>query len=69
MSQYFLKPYEIIGGDISVKFDLCNYATKADLKNATGIGTSKLAAKPDLASLKAEIDKIDIGNQRLLLLI
>ena len=43
-----------------VKVDLSNYATKADLKNATGVDTSTLAAKSDLASLKAEIDKIDV---------
>ena len=59
MSQYFPKPYEPFGGDINVKVDLSNYATKADLKNATGIDTSKLAAKSDLVSLKAEVDKID----------
>ena len=29
------------------------------IKNAIGIGTSKLALKSNLASLKAEIDKID----------
>ena len=29
-------------------------ATKADLKHATGIDTSKLAAKSDLAILKAK---------------
>ena len=33
MSQYFTKPYEPFGGDISVKVDLSNYATKADIKN------------------------------------
>ena len=32
MSQYFPKPYEPFGGDISVKVDLSNYATKTDLK-------------------------------------
>ena len=32
MSQYFPKPYESFGGDIKVKIDLCNYATKTDLK-------------------------------------
>ena len=32
MSQYFPKPYEPFGGDINVKVDLSNYATKADLK-------------------------------------
>ena len=41
---------------------MSNYATKADLKNATGIDTSKLAAKSDLTSLKAEVDKLDIDK-------
>ena len=59
MSQYFPKPYEPFAGDINVKGDLSNYATKSDLKNATGIKASKLAAKSDLASLKAEVDKLD----------
>ena len=36
--------------------DLYYYATKADLKKATGADTSNLEAKPDLASLKAEVD-------------
>ena len=62
MSQYFPKAYKPFGGDINVKVDLSNYATKADLKNATGIDTSKLAAKSDLASLKAEVDKIDVDK-------
>ena len=58
MSQYFPKPYEPFGGDINVKVDLSNYVTKADLKNATGTDASKLAAKSDLASLKAEVNKL-----------
>ena len=62
MSQYFPKPYDPFGGDINVKVDLSNYATKADLKNATGIDTSKLAAKSRLASLKAEIDQTDVDK-------
>ena len=33
------------------------YATKADLKNATGIDTSKLAAKSYLANLKQKLKK------------
>ena len=32
MSQYFPKPYESFGGDINVKADLSNYATKTDIK-------------------------------------
>ena len=61
-SQYFPKPYEPFGGDTNVKVDLSNYATKTDLKNARGIGTSKLAAKSDLVSLKAGVDKLDIDE-------
>ena len=62
MSQYFPKPYEPFGGDINVNVDLSNYETKADLKNATGIDTSKLALKSNLASLKANVDKIDVNK-------
>ena len=60
MSQYFPKPYEPFGGDIKV--DLSNYATKTDLKIAAGIDTSKLALKSNLASLKAEVDKIVVDK-------
>ena len=57
MIPYFTKPYQAFGGDINAKVDLSNYATKTDLKNATEIDTSKLAAKSDLVSLKAEVAK------------
>ena len=40
MSQYFPKACELFGGDINVKVDLSNYATKAELKSATGVDTS-----------------------------
>ena len=45
-----------------VKFELSwsNYATKADLKNETGIDTWKIAEKADLANLKPHVDKLDI---------
>ena len=62
MSQYFSKPYKPFGRDINVKVGLFNYATKADLKNATGIDTSKLAAKSGLVSLKAEVENLDIDK-------
>ena len=32
MSQYFPKLYKLFGGDIDVKVDLSNYATKGDFK-------------------------------------
>ena len=62
MSQYFPKPYEPFGGDINVKGDLSNYATKSYLKNATGVDTSKFTEKVDLASLKSNVDKLDIDR-------
>ena len=62
MSQYFAKPYKPFVGDINVKVDLSNYAAKSDIKNTTGLDASKLAAKSDLVSLKAEVDKLDIDK-------
>ena len=62
MIQYFLKPYEPFSRDINVKVNLSNYATKADLENAAGIDTSKLAPKSDLVSLKGEVDILDIDK-------
>ena len=41
---------------------MSSYATKTDLKNATGDDTSKLAAKLDLVSLKSEVDKIVVDK-------
>ena len=40
--------------------DLSNYATKADLKEEADVDRSILETKLDLASLKAELDKVDI---------
>ena len=62
MSKYFPKPYHYLGGNVKVELDLSSYATKADVKKATGVDTPKLAAKSDLVSLKAEVDKIDIDK-------
>ena len=62
MSQYFPKPYEPFGGDINVRVDLSNYATKTDIKNILHIDTVSFALKPNLASLKTEGDKLDIDK-------
>ena len=62
MSQYFLKPYEPFGGDINVKVYLSNYATKTDLKNVSHVDVSSFALKSNLAKLKTEVDKLDIGK-------
>ena len=52
MSQYFPKSYEPFGGDIKVKVDLSNYATKADIKSISNADTSSFALKTNLANLK-----------------
>ena len=61
MSEYFSEP-KSSGGRVKVELDLSNYATKADLKNGTIADTSKFAKKVDLASLKSNVDKLDIGK-------
>ena len=47
---------------MKVELDLSNYATKTDLKNATGIDKSSFAKKVDLPSLKSNVDKLDIDK-------
>ena len=61
MSQYFPKPFRNLVGNINVKVDLSNYARKTDLKNVTHVDTS-FALKTNLASLKTEVDKLDIDK-------
>ena len=62
MSQYFPKPFRSFGGDINVKVDLSNYATKTELKNVTYVDTSSFTVKKSLANLKTEADKLDIDK-------
>ena len=52
MSQYFPKPYEPFGGDINVKVDLSNYATKTDLKNVSHVDVSCFTLKGQSCKLK-----------------
>ena len=44
MSESFPKP-KFLEINVNVELELSNYATKADLKNATGLDTSKSAKK------------------------
>ena len=60
MSQYFPKPYEAFSGNIKVKVDLSNYATKADIKNILHVDS--FALKTNLGNLKTEVDKLDIDK-------
>ena len=62
MGQYFPKPFRSFGRNINVKVDLSNYAAKTNLKNVTHVDTSNFALKTNLASLKTEVDKLDIDK-------
>ena len=58
MTQFFPKPYDHFG---RIRFaQLCN--KNRFKKKTTGADTSNFAAKTDLASLKAEVDKIDVDK-------
>ena len=61
MSQYFPKPRRL-GKNVKVELDLSICVRKANFKNATGVDVLNIAKKFDLASLKSEIDKLDIGK-------
>ena len=61
MKEYFAEP-NYFGANVKVELNLSCYATKADLKNETGIDTSYFAKKNDLANLKSDIDTLDIDK-------
>ena len=69
LSQYFLEPYSHFRRNVKVELNLSNCATKFELKEATRIDTSELAAKADLACLKAEVDKLDIDKLNIALVV
>ena len=50
---------------MKVELDLSNYATNSDLKSTAGVDTLTFAEKVDLASLKSEIDKLDIDKSEI----
>ena len=62
MAQYSPKPFRSYGRSINVKVELSHYATKTDLINVTHTDTSSFALKANLASLKTEVDKLDIDK-------
>ena len=61
LNKYFPEPksFEV---KVRVELDLFNYATRADLKNATGFDTSKFAEKTDLANLNFDVGKLDVDK-------
>ena len=45
-----------------VELDLSSYATKSDSKNEAHVDVSSFESKTNLASLKTELDKLDIAK-------
>ena len=62
MSKFFPKLYKTFGRGIDIKLDLSNYATKTDIKNISHVDTSSFALKTNLATLKTEVDKLNIDK-------
>ena len=67
MSQYFPKTCEPFGGDINVKVDLSNYATKIDIKNIFHVDTSSyrqisISLKVFQKISKNKVDKLNINK-------
>ena len=47
---YFPEPYTCSKIEVEVEFNLSNYATKSDVKNASKFDTSKFVKESNLAS-------------------
>ena len=62
MSKFFPKLCKTFGRGINIKLDLCNYATKTDIKNISHVDTSSFALKTNSSSLKTEVGKLDIDK-------
>ena len=62
MSQNFLETHEFSGRNVKVELDLSNYAKKVYLKGETGIDTSMLLWKTNLASMRTKIDNLDVDK-------
>ena len=61
VSEYFPE-LKSSGGRVKLDLDLSKYATKTDLRNPTGVDASTCARNGDLASLKSNVDKLDIDK-------
>ena len=64
MSEYFPKP-KSLRANVKVELNLSNYATKLDLKNATGVDKLDFAEKTDFANLKSDVNILDMINLKI----
>ena len=62
ISKHFPRPFRSFERNINVKVDLSNYPAKTDIKNISHVDTSRFSLKTNLASLKTEVDKLDINK-------
>ena len=60
---YFAEP-DHSKNEIKTDLDLPNYATKADLKNATVVNISDFQKKAGLASLKLDVHRLGIDKSK-----
>ena len=65
MSKYFTEQNSS-GRRVKVELDLSNYGTKSDLKNATGVDTSKFAKKFHLDNFEYIVDELAIDRLKTL---
>ena len=61
MNEYF-QNQKSLGANVKFELDLTNYATKVDLRNATGVDTSSFAKRTDLANQNLGEDKLDFDQ-------
>ena len=57
MSEYFAEP-KYSGGRMKVELDLSNYTTKADLKNAAGVDSSKFTKTAKIKNIEDKMPDI-----------
>ena len=62
---YFWQPHSHSKNRIKLKLNLSRCTTKSDLNGAAGINTSNTSIHTDLASLKSDIDELDINKLKI----
>ena len=62
-NELFSRTIDHSENEIKVALDLFNYGTKPDLKNATGLDTTKFAKKTDLTTIADKINETMSKNQ------
>ena len=59
---WYMREPNSFRANVKVRLNWSNYATKTDLKNATGVDTLSFTKRVDLANLRSHVDKLDIDK-------